>query len=105
MANNKKIAQASLASVIALSLLGSNIEPVLAAAADIKCYGIAAAAKNDCGTVVSSCAATIAQPKACYAWIYAPKGLCEKIADSSVGNPAKDCKGPDGKLLTEKHAK
>lgn len=94
----KKIAQAAVASVVASASLLGNSTPAMAASAnkDVKCYGIAAASKNDCGTVVSACAASVAQAKACYAWIFLPKGVCEKIEGASVGKPAADCKGPNG---------
>ncbi len=49
-----------------------------------KCYGIAKAAKNDCATAVSSCAGTSRQDKAADAWIYVPKGTCDKIVGGSM---------------------
>jgi uncharacterized membrane protein len=97
MSNSKKIAQAAVAGAIAsLTLLGS-ATPAVAATEDVKCYGIAAADKNDCGTVVSACSGSIPQAGACYAWIFLPKGICEKINGASVGKPAADCKDPSGK--------
>lgn len=102
MRNSKKIARAALASVVSLGVLAAS-GPAVAAdkSGDVKCYGVAAGSKNDCGTVVSSCAASIAQAGACYAWIYLPKGLCEKIVGSSVGKPADTCKGPNGQPATK----
>lgn len=97
MSDHKKVAKAALAGVISLGLLGTNADAAVTANDFVKCYGVAAASKNDCATVASSCAATIAQPKACYAWIYTPKGMCGKIADSSEGKPASNCVGPNGK--------
>lgn len=100
--NNKKIAEAALAGIVALGIGIAGVPTAQAAPAippDVKCYGVAAGNKNDCGTVVSSCAATVAQAGACYAWIYTPKGICEKISGSSVENPAANCKGPDGKPI------
>lgn len=104
MRNSKKIARAALASVVSLGVLAASGQATAAAtdkSGDVKCYGVAAGSKNDCGTVVSSCAASIAQAGACYAWIYLPKGLCEKIAGSSVGKPATTCKGPNGQPATK----
>jgi uncharacterized membrane protein len=99
--NGKKIAQAALASVVTLGLLSTAQQAAAAEDAaknkDVKCYGVAASEKNDCGTVVSACAGSIAKAGACYAWIFLPEGTCKKIVNSSVGKPDADCKGPDGK--------
>ncbi len=92
----KKLAKISIASLIALSLS----TPATSTAADsnknnyIKCYGVAAANKNDCGTGATACAASVALAGACYAWIYTPKDICEKLANASVNAPAKDCTLP-----------
>ncbi len=95
MKEGKKIAKIVLATVVTANLLNV-AAPAIAATKYVKCYGVAAAGKNDCGTVVSSCAATVNAPGACYAWVYTPKGLCAKIVNSSVGKPAVECKGPSG---------
>ncbi len=97
MSEHKNVAKAALVGVLSLSLLSTATEVAAAAPNFVKCYGVAAAGKNDCATVISACAATIAQPKACYAWIFTPKGMCEKIADACEGKPPLGCKGPDGK--------
>jgi uncharacterized membrane protein len=44
-----------------------------------KCAGIVKAGKNDCGTAKSSCAGTSKKDNDPEAWIYVPKGTCEKI--------------------------
>jgi uncharacterized membrane protein len=49
-----------------------------------KCYGIAKAAKNDCQTANSSCAGTSKANKQGDAWVYVPKGTCEKLVDGSL---------------------
>lgn len=92
----KKIAKAAVASLIALSVA----QPMVASADDahkdyIKCYGVAAASKNDCGTVVSACGASISEAGACYAWIFTPKDICSKLAHASPNKPAADCKSPE----------
>jgi uncharacterized membrane protein len=98
MERAKGIAKATLAGVMALSMLGAADKASAAAAPKyVKCYGVAAAGKNDCGTGVSACAGTVKVDRACYAWINTPKGLCEKIAGSSVGKPAANCTLPNGK--------
>ncbi len=49
-----------------------------------KCYGIAKAAKNDCQTANSSCAGTSKRDRQGDAWLYVPKGTCEKLVDGSL---------------------
>ena len=51
-----------------------------------KCYGIALAGKNDCFTPKNSCAGTTAQDAERQAWVYLPKGTCERIVDAEL-NP------------------
>ena len=49
-----------------------------------KCYGIAKAGKNDCQTANSSCAGTSTRDKQGDAWIYVPRGTCERVVDGSL---------------------
>ena len=48
-----------------------------------KCYGIAKAGKNDCQTANSSCAGTSKRNAQGDAWVYLPKGSCEKVVGGS----------------------
>lgn len=97
MNNSKKIAQAAIAGLVSLGVVGLAQGNVTQSGTFVKCYGVAAAAKNDCGTVISACTASIKTAGECYAWIYLPKGVCLKIMNSSINRPAPDCMGPDGK--------
>lgn len=54
-----------------------------------KCYGVAKAARNDCGTASHSCAGESKIDHDKEAWIQVPSGLCNKIAGSSVNVPEK----------------
>ncbi len=49
-----------------------------------KCYGIVKAGRNDCATANSSCAGTSTTDGQKDAWIYVPKGTCEKIVGGSL---------------------
>jgi uncharacterized membrane protein len=72
-----------LASAIAAAI--SMAQATTATAADNeKCFGISAAGKNDCQTASNSCAGTTTQDRQADAWIYVPKGTCEKIAGASL---------------------
>jgi len=49
-----------------------------------KCYGIAKAGKNDCQTANSSCAGTSRRNGQGDAWVYMPKGSCDKVVGGSL---------------------
>jgi len=49
-----------------------------------KCFGVVKAGKNDCQTAVSACAGTATKDSQKDAWIYVPKGTCEKIVGASL---------------------
>jgi uncharacterized membrane protein len=49
-----------------------------------KCAGIVKGGKNDCGTSKGSCAGTVKADRDAEAWIYVPKGTCDKIAGGHV---------------------
>lgn len=49
-----------------------------------KCFGISRAGKNDCQTANSSCAGTSKRDKQGDAWIYVPKGTCDRVVDGSL---------------------
>ena len=74
-----------IASAIAgLFALGAGAPAFAAKGGMEKCAGIAKAGKNDCGTATSSCAGTAKKDNEANAWIYVPKGTCEKIAGGKV---------------------
>ena len=54
-----------------------------------KCYGIAKAGKNDCsgGPGFHGCAGQSTEDSAKQDWLYLPKGVCEKIVNSSLTAP------------------
>jgi len=49
-----------------------------------KCYGIAKAGKNDCQTTNSSCAGTSKRNSQGDAWVYMPKGSCDRVVNGSL---------------------
>jgi len=44
-----------------------------------KCYGVAKAGQNDCGTATHTCAGKAKRDNAPDEWKYVPKGTCEKM--------------------------
>lgn len=53
-----------------------------------KCYGIAKKGMNDCFFASNSCAGTVASDNVPGAWVYLPKGTCQKITGASLEPPA-----------------
>ena len=49
-----------------------------------KCYGVVKAGQNDCETMTSSCAGTSRRSGQGDAWVYLPKGSCEKVVGGSL---------------------
>lgn len=49
-----------------------------------KCYGVTKAGKNDCQTANSACAGTSKHDAQKDAWIFLPKGTCDKIVGAST---------------------
>jgi uncharacterized membrane protein len=56
----------------------------------VKCYGVAAANMNDCGTKTSACGGSIHVDGSKDAWIAIPKGICEQIKNGIVVIPKKN---------------
>jgi uncharacterized membrane protein len=84
MSKNKTIVHSALAGVVALSMLGAS-QIAFAEKAEVeKCYGVAKAGKNDCQTSNSSCAGTSKVDGNKDAWVFVPKGSCEKLVNGSL---------------------
>jgi uncharacterized membrane protein len=76
MNSKRKLLQSAVAGLITLGLSH-------AAAQDSqekeKCYGIAKAGQNDCGTASHTCAGKAKKDNAPDEWKYVAKGTCEKM--------------------------
>ncbi|KEQ18354.1 MULTISPECIES: DUF2282 domain-containing protein [Endozoicomonas] len=82
MKNSTKLLVASaLGSVLAMSTAGT---AHAAKSGMEKCYGVAKAGKNDCGTDKHSCAAQAKTDGDKTEWIYVPKGTCDKLVGGSL---------------------
>jgi uncharacterized membrane protein len=76
---NSILVASALATVLSLSAV-----PAAQAQENEKCYGVAKAGKNDCQTATHSCAGTATADMQPDAWIYVPKGTCDKLAGGSL---------------------
>ena len=77
-----------LAHAVITAMLSINLS-ALAASTSVpvmeKCYGVAKSSKNDCAIPnANACAAQVKQDKNPKAWIFVPKGTCNKIAGGST---------------------
>jgi uncharacterized membrane protein len=85
---NKSSTVASLLSAAALAALAT--APVQAQETKTeRCYGVAKAGKNDCGTATHGCANQAAEDRMPTEWVKVPAGLCAKLAGGSTTPPAK----------------
>jgi len=82
--DNSQILSVAIGGLLALGLAGT------ASAADSKkmekCYGIAKAGMNDCGSKKAghSCAGQASKNSDPYDFVAVPKGTCDKIANGSI---------------------
>ncbi|MCB1908030.1 MAG: DUF2282 domain-containing protein [Rhodocyclaceae bacterium] len=81
---NEQIIKSAIAGVLALGLAASATQVLAAKGDNEKCGGIVKAGKNDCGTSTNACAGQVNMDNDAEAWIYLPKGVCERIAGGQV---------------------
>jgi uncharacterized membrane protein len=90
ISNSNRQAILTAAIVSAMSAVASaQVHPEKPTYAYEKCYGIARAGHNDCFTAKYSCAGTSTKDSEPQAWIYVPKGTCNRIAGGSTTAPKK----------------
>ena len=80
---------AAVAGVVTLAAASAYAADKPGAAPQEKCYGVAAAGKNDCQTASNSCAGSSEKDRQVDAFVLLPKGLCQKIAGGSTVAPKK----------------
>jgi uncharacterized membrane protein len=81
MSNSNPLLRAAITGLFALGA-GSIATSAFAAddhSGDEQCAGITKAGKNDCATSTNDCHGHVASDRNPMAWIYVPKGTCEKI--------------------------
>ena len=84
MSKHSSLVHLAISSVLALS--GAALTSTALAADDGKeqCAGIAKAGKNDCATSTNACHGHATADATAEAWIYLPKGTCDRIAGGHV---------------------
>jgi uncharacterized membrane protein len=85
MSKRDAVLRLALSGVLALS--GAVIASSAMAAGDKEqCAGIIKAGKNDCATSTNACHGHVAVDSSPEAWIYVPKGTCDRIVGGHVVN-------------------
>ena len=77
MGTNRKILQTPVAGLVAFGLAQAAAQEKNAEKE--KCYGVAKAGQNDCGTAHHTCAGRAKKDNAPDEWKYVAKGTCEKL--------------------------
>ena len=78
------ILKAAITGVLAFSGLVVAGNALAAEDGKEQCAGIAKAGQNDCATSMNACHGHVEADANPMAWIYLPKGTCEKIAGAHV---------------------
>jgi uncharacterized membrane protein len=83
--NNTKLRMA-IAGVLALAATGFSVSTLAADghAGEEQCAGVIKAGKNDCATATNACHGHVEKDADPMAWIYVPRGTCEKIAGARI---------------------
>ena len=84
MSKSNTIIRSAVASLLAFGVTAAATDAIAAKGDNEKCAGIVKAGKNDCGTSVNSCAGTSKVDNDKEAWVFLPKGTCEKIAGGRI---------------------
>ncbi len=87
MQKSHPLVSAIMAGILSTSL-GANSMALAAAPAMEKCYGVAKAGKNDCGTKTHACAGQAATNNDPSEWIYVPKGKCATMPGGRLTGPS-----------------
>ncbi len=85
---SKKLVNAAFAAVVSIGLACAS-GAALAKQEMEKCYGIAKAGKNDCGTKTHGCAGQAKVDSDPTEWVFVAKGTCSKLGGTSEPGKAK----------------
>lgn len=88
MRNLNTLLASAMSGALALGLM-SGVSQAAEKVEMEKCYGVVKAGKNDCQTSSSACAGTAKKDGQKDAWLYIPKGSCEKIVGGMLASTTK----------------
>ena len=75
----RKLLQSALAGLVALAAAAPAAAEDKGSKDQEKCYGVAKAGQNDCGTAKHTCAGLAKKDNSPDEWKYVAKGTCEKL--------------------------
>lgn len=83
--NTQQALQAAVAALVGLGFAGTILaEPVKQPANSEKCYGVAKAGQNDCGTAKHACAGMSKADNDPTEWKYVAKGTCTQLGGKAA---------------------
>ena len=95
MSTRNKLMQSAIASILAIGPVhASDAQDAKSAGAQEKCYGVAKAGQNDCGTARHSCAGKAAKDNAPDEWKYVAKGTCQQLGGKTTAGGPDNSKAP-----------
>jgi uncharacterized membrane protein len=94
MSTRNKLMQSAIASVLALGTVQAADAQDAKGDAKEKCYGVAKAGQNDCGTARHSCAGKATRDNASDEWKYVPKGTCQQMGGKTAAGSPDSSKAP-----------
>jgi len=83
MFDRNQVLKAAVAGLVMLGGAAANVAMAEKAGME-QCAGVIKAGKNDCATSTNACHGHVMQDANPEAWIYVPKGTCDKIAGGRV---------------------
>ena len=91
MRDINQIVKSAMVSLLTLTTAATLVNTANSATTETmeKCYGIVKAAMNDCQTATQSCAGSATKDKRPDAFLFLPKGDCNKIVGGSL-TPGKE---------------
>jgi uncharacterized membrane protein len=94
MKSNNVVMYSALAGVLALGVIaGAEQASAAKDKGTEKCAGVIKGGANDCATSMNACHGHVKEDANQEAWIYVPKGTCDKIVGAHITN----VKAPDEK--------
>jgi uncharacterized membrane protein len=84
MSNRNSLYMFAVTSALAVAGAATGGAAMAADGAMEQCAGIIKAGKNDCATTTNACHGHVESDASPEAWIYLPKGTCERLAGGRV---------------------
>ena len=81
---NSNLLHAAMTSLLAVGTASVAMSVSAEEAKQEQCAGVIKAGKNDCATSKNQCHGHVNVDRDSEAWIYVPKGTCEKIAGARI---------------------